>query len=199
MEPYRSIGVIPPVIYSSGPYSYDAAGNISRIGPSSYNYDAANRLVEAVEYDNDHSTFYTLGWAYDAFGNMIRSSQAVGNGASVFREFCPVGNSGCTLSNNRLSQITSGLTGNISYDERGNMTADLFRLYNYDLRNRLIGHRYISSNAVASFNAEASYTYDAAGHRLVKSANGGTTYYVRDQQGQVLSEFRTSSATGPPA
>ncbi|HXC67460.1 MAG TPA: hypothetical protein VN638_08575, partial [Nitrospiraceae bacterium] len=194
MGPYRSIGVIPPEIYSSGPYSYDAAGNISRIGPSTYNYDAANRLIEAVEYDNEHSIFYTLGWAYDAFGNMIRSSQAVGNGASAFREYCPVGNPGCTLQNNRLAQISlNGLTGNISYDERGNMTADPFRLYNYDLRNRLIGHRY------TSYNAEASYAYDAAGHRLVKSANGGTTYYVRDQQGQVLSEFRTSSATGPPA
>jgi RHS repeat-associated protein len=194
MEPYRTIGQTAAGLYSSGTYVYDGAGNISDIGPSSYHYDSANRLVDAVEYDNDHSTFYTLGWAYDSFGNMTRSSQAVGNGASSFREYCPAGNPGCTLLNNRLTQISySGLTGSISYDERGNMTADLFRQYDYDLRNRLIVHRY------TSYNAEGSFTYNAAGHRLVKTANGGKTYYVRDQQGQVLSEFRTSSATGPPA
>jgi RHS repeat-associated core domain len=194
MEPYRSIGQTAASLYSSGPYVYDGAGNISVIGPSSYHYDAANRLVEAVEFDNEHSTFYTLGWAYDAFGNMIRSSQAVGNGASAFREYCPTGNPGCTLQNNRLSQISfGGLTGNVSYDERGNMTADLFRQYIYDLRNRLIEHRYSQPSSLAG------YTYDANGNRLVKTANGATTYYVRDQQGQVLSEFRQSSASETPA
>src|SRR5262249_43120281 len=44
-----------------------------------------------------------------------------------------------------------------------------------------------------------SFVYDAAGRRMVKTVNGMTTYYVRDQQGEVLSEYRKSAtSSGSP-
>ena len=85
-----------------------------------------------------------------------------------------------------------------SYDTRGNLTEDgdftPGPRHSVQLRprNRLIG-------IDAGLQPQASFMYDAAGHRLVKTADGMTTYYVRDQQGQVLSEYRKSStpSTGP--
>jgi len=157
----------------SGQYIYDGAGNIARVGPNSYQYDEANRLIGAQESDNEHSTTYALHWAYDAWGNMTARSMSSSSGGGFGGTF--------THLNNRITTMT--------YDARGNMTADGGHLYNYDLRNRLV--RLDNTLAIP----QGLFAYDAAGHRAKKTVNGTSTYYVRDQRGEVLSEFRKSAVT----
>jgi len=194
---YPAVGQPLGDLYASGPYGYDGAGNISQIGPNEYRYDPANRLIEAVDHSNDNSITYTLAWMYDPFGNMIRSSLGVGGGSPAFRTFCPTGVFPCTLSNNRIGQMTEGATTDtFAYDVRGNITRDQNSSYDYDRRNRLTS----LTGEGQPPNPQGSFVYDAAGQRVKKTVSGFTIYYVRDQEGQVLSEFRKSAtSSSPPA
>jgi uncharacterized protein RhaS with RHS repeats len=49
----------------TGPYAYDADGNLTRIGAVQYRYDKVSRLVSAA------SPVTNSTWANDAYGNMI--------------------------------------------------------------------------------------------------------------------------------
>src|SRR5207249_4933343 len=105
-------------VFDSGLYTYDGAGNISKIGVRSYTYDAANRLVNAYETDNDNTVGYTLSWQYDAFGNMLQSTRAVGAAPVSVRSFTVAGN-------NQLQTMTEEQTSStFLYDERGNIVDD---------------------------------------------------------------------------
>jgi RHS repeat-associated protein len=60
-------------LWSSGTYTYDGAGNVTRVGQSYYTYDGVSRLVDAqVEtnpLDGVGTTFATQSFSWDAFGN----------------------------------------------------------------------------------------------------------------------------------
>jgi len=173
-------------LFDSGAYAYDGAGNISRIGTGkSYIYDEANRLVHAEETEG--STLYNLNWSYDPFGNMNQATLQVGGGPATTR----------LISNNLQNRIQSvtegGTTTPFSYDARGNVTVDKDHSYDYDPRNRMRSIYLNSPGNPQGAVMQGSFTYDATGNRAVKTMAGLTTYYVRDQEGQVLSEFRKSA------
>lgn len=56
------------VIWSSGAYKYDGAGNITKIGNDWFLYDKVNRLVEGTALDSNGKK---RRYEYDQFGNML--------------------------------------------------------------------------------------------------------------------------------
>jgi YD repeat-containing protein len=79
-----------------------------------------------------------------------------------------------------------------THDPRGNLlTADGCN-YVYGSRNRLASLRNIQSNGKEQ--ELARYEYDSGAHRLRKDdrTRGTRTFYVRDGQGRLLSEFVTT-------
>src|SRR2546422_631165 len=130
-------------------------------------------------------TSYSLVLTYDHFADMTSNTSAVRTITHV---------------NNRIDWMTApgGVTAQFAYDARGNVIQDVDHAYNYDLRNRLLSLAFHPFAAGSAPTPQGTFTYDASGRRVIKTVNDTTTYYVRDQQGQVLSEFR-KSASNPAA
>ena len=84
----------------------------------------------------------------------------------------------------------------LSYNANGNVVQDEQHTFQMDAMNRVLKVRDRSSGSEVG-----EFRYDAAGRRVMKrSENSGlTTFYIRDREGQVLSEFSrpTSSAALP--
>jgi len=180
----RPIGQSPAELFSSGPYEYDGAGNISRIGSDSYRYDTLNRLVMA-EIVTPTSNIENVFWSYDSFGNMLtqlRQDDAP-NPWSILHEFT------VDSERNQIGEYSAnGVPLQAAYGDTGAMTQDGVHDYFNDLRNRLLE----VYEAGTSAPLVARYTYDHEGYRLSKfdSPTGTTTFYFRDLDGRVLSEFR---------
>lgn len=166
-----------PASWHEGPYTYDGAGNILSIGGKTYQYDALGRLKGAVI----PQTFADIGlsYTYDAFGNMdsrIRTGLQTSN-----RQFS---NDPFT---NRLSSYQDGVRQyDITYDPNGNMTSDGEQFYVWDALGRL--QQVWSEES----GLTAEYDYDAEGNRVRKAADGIETFYYRNAEGQLLSEFSRS-------
>jgi RHS repeat-associated protein len=189
--------------WDSGLYQYDKAGNIKEIGAApgthfSFSYDGVNRLIGATIAQGTIAPYlqtnYTLVFDYDPYGNMIKRDDTF---LGTHRGFA------VSAQTNRISTVTtcpnlscsSGLvTKDLAYDLNGNVVQDEQHTFVNDKRNRVLQVRE-GSQEVDGFR------YDAAGQRVVKkSENSGlTTFYVRDREGQVLSEFsRPTSSTALP-
>ncbi len=121
-------------------------------GTASYRYDAAHRLVGAMEFDGSRHTF-----AHDVAGNLVQGP----------------GLEGTSFAENRIL----GANGRrFEYDCRQNLVRELGsgldRQYAYDAEDRLVSCR--------AGGAEVSFRYDALGRRIAKVAPGGTTHFVWD-------------------
>lgn len=192
--------VNPPVenvIWDSGAYSYDGAGNVTGIGVDSYRYDEMNRIVGATVTSG--ITSHALAYSYDAFGNMLSSgkSSVSGGGAPVtlLKTF------DVDIHNNQLRQESrTNLAGTtqttFTFDSIGNLAASVTeaggRVYGFDPAGRL--ERVTDESA----GVLGSYAYDASGNRVSNTANGVETYFLRDSGGRVLSEFRRLVGTIDP-
>jgi RHS repeat-associated protein len=191
--------------WDTGLYLYDGAGNIKEIGASpgnpkgthlTFSHDGVNRLVgaaiekQAEENAPPQSVYlqadYTLVFDYDSFGNMVKRDDTFWG---THRGFA------VNAQTNRVSSVTSGaVTTNLAYDSNGSIVQDELHTFVNDKLNRVVQVR------EGSLEVDR-FRYDAAGRRVVKkSENSGlTTYYVRDREGQVLSEFsRPTSSTALP-
>jgi RHS repeat-associated protein len=132
----------------------------------SYTYDQLNRL-STMSSPADASGCYGLSWSYDAWAN--RQSQNTTSGSC----YSP---SHAVLPNNRISGY--------SYDAAGNMTSDASHTYTYDAENRL---------TAVDGGTTAAYVYNSSGQRIAKTTPAGTTEYLYDQSGNVVSEINTSA------
>jgi RHS repeat-associated protein len=135
----------------------------------SYYYTGADRLSYFSETSGKSQWF-----GHDAFGNVWQTSAY---GVPALRQ---TGSSwylsGSTV-NNRLANTT--------YDEMGNQTqlsVSAGTVASYDGENRM-------SRIKVGTTEIASYTYDAEGRRVAKTANGATTYYFYDAFGQLMAEY----------
>jgi RHS repeat-associated protein len=171
------------VLFNSGDYAYDGAGNIGSIAGSSvtdgwsYQYDALSRLQSATT-----GTSNTRQHTYDDFGNMI----SIG-GQSI--DVSPV--------TNRLSAAGT------AYDNRGNLIAEPIaanwvRHSRYDLFNRQVAAWSTGSAAPADVYG---FAYDQAGERVLRyrvesGAVQEASFFIRDEGGNVLSEFLWSPQGG---
>jgi YD repeat-containing protein len=183
--------------HQSGAYPYDGAGNIYRVGANKYVYDPANRLVFADDvYD---AVFRTQTFAYDDFGNLVRKIYEVDN-QEVADDRFTVRDAATVVNRNRILKLQQ--RGDdpepgraFDYDARGNLilsdTQNGKTTYVYDTRNRLAGVR----NLAGGMETEVGiYAYDEASNRITKRHLGLDlwTYFIRDGQGRLMSEFRRS-------
>jgi fibronectin type 3 domain-containing protein len=182
--------------YESGSYTYDGAGNIWSIGHNRYGYDGANRLVEAKVFEDSSvpsSTLRRQTFVYDAFGNMTEKYQFDLDDIETSYDLFTVTAQTSGWNYNRIlsHQTVAGLNV-FTYDARGNLLTADGRNYVYGSRNRLASLRNIQSNGREQ--ELARYEYDSGAHRIRKEdrIRGSRTFYVRDGQGRLLSEFVTT-------
>jgi RHS repeat-associated protein len=163
-RPYRISSQIPgpnPVLFDTGTYSYDGAGNIlamtrSALNLDSFKYDSRSRLCSASLYGAGNQYY-----AYDRYGNL--TSKTFTNPGTC---------TSSAWSNNRVPTATYG--GNPGL--RGDMTLYGGTSYTYDGLDRL-------TSAGGS-----TYFFDASNERVVKY-NGLRTYTLRDEGKRVGVEF----------
>ena len=133
-------------LWSTGPYAYDGAGNVTQMGHAGYDlYDGVSRLTTAVVQTNavDNPTpaanaTVSQSVSYDAFGNIQAFLGSPGNS---------------TPTDPRSNQLTGG-----TYDASGNLRSWNGASYDYDELNQL---KHYVNGAEQWF-----YMYDADGERV---------------------------------
>ncbi|KQZ66752.1 hypothetical protein ASD55_17345 [Rhodanobacter sp. Root561] len=165
-------------------YVYDKDANLTSVtdlvngqNNQTLGYDGLNRLISAIA----PNAWGTQSYAYDALNN-LRQNVNIGFPINMHVD-----------ANNRLTSVTFGTTPFTTYqnDARGNRTAMTYNgvttQYNFDAKNQLL-----------AVPGVASYAYDAAGRRIMKTpAVGGAaaaTYSFYNQAGQLM--FGYDAATG---
>jgi RHS repeat-associated protein len=156
------------------------ADNVTTGNTESYSYTPSRRL------QNGSGAYGALTDSYDGVGN--RAQEVLGSTASVYNY--PSGS-------NLLSSISQGgsTVRSLGYDGAGNIVSDsrsgIAYTYAYNNRNRL------AQVTVASV-VQANYVYDGlerlAIRTTVNMTPSGTTHYVYDLSGRLISEA-TSSGT----
>ncbi|QRP64036.1 RHS repeat-associated core domain-containing protein [Rhodanobacter sp. FDAARGOS 1247] len=165
-------------------YLYDKDANLTSVtdlvngqNNQTLGYDGLNRLISAIA----PNAWGTQSYAYDALNN-LRQNVNIGFPINMHVD-----------ANNRLTSVTFGTTPFTTYqnDARGNRTAMTYNgvttQYSFDAKNQLL-----------AVPGVASYAYDAAGRRIMKTpAVGGATaatYSFYNQAGQLM--FGYDAATG---
>jgi RHS repeat-associated protein len=175
--------------YQSGAYEYDGAGNISKIGSNEYGYDAANRLVRA--FDLTDGVARKQIFAYDDFGNMLQKDLYDINDTLLRHDVYAFGIQSSGYNDNRLRthQVDAGAASTFIHDGRGNVVQGDGQKYDLDTRNRATATRSIAGSVQGEL---ARYAYDGASSRVRKDDVRADllTFYVRDGEGRLLSEFR---------
>jgi RHS repeat-associated protein len=173
-----------------------------------YHYDQLNRLVAMDAFNGLNPTAgtftpvklddYKERISYDANGNILsyvrHGSSAVGLPMDSLKYQY-------VLNSNKLDHVHDDVTVNgytediknqdtlnYNYDAIGNLTKDIkggVDVINWNVYGKI--------NSITKGSNTISYQYDAAGNRISKTANGTTTWYVRDAQGNVLSVYSGSS------
>ena len=152
---------------------YDAAGNVTGVNDSvmgewNFGYDHLNRLSSAAgvsgSYNGVSIAGRTLTWTYDSFGN--RNVQTPSTGAPF-----PAEHAYYNPANNQLT--SSNFTGQLAYDDAGNIKFDGLNYYALDSESRVCALKNIATGD--------SWTniYDASGHRVAKGrVNNGASCYA---------------------
>jgi RHS repeat-associated protein len=172
-----------PPAWESGDYEYDGAGNIKTIGSKHYAYDGLNRLTAFSD------TYASSSYTYDRWGN-LKSISRDGQSLSLEME-------GVALpTTNRISTVNGYALG----WTRGNLTTIPYidpqqrrKSFVYSYEDRLLRATDVASGTTWR------YGYDAGGERVAawSSTTGEARFFVRDDSGQVLSEwFLTGDHTG---
>ena len=169
-----------------------AGGSIANFA---YRLAAAGNRTNLLESVNGSAR--TNAWTYDALYRLTNEAlSGAAPGGSVSYKYDVVGNR--TNRTSTLAGVTNqtfAYTGNDwltgdSYDGNGNTTNATGNSYRYDAENRL-----------TNFNAgAATFIYDGDGNRKIKTAGGGTTYFLVDAlspngHAQVMEELDSPNAT----
>jgi RHS repeat-associated protein len=111
-------------LWQSGDYEYDGAGNITKIGNTSYDYDAMNRLTSW--------TVSSPGWSYKT----VRTLDAFGNATRTSSLGCPDSSSGLRdCFETAFARNVDSATNHYSfqtYDDAGSVTSDGRHSFAYD-------------------------------------------------------------------
>jgi RHS repeat-associated protein len=169
-------------VFDTGLYSYDGAGNVTRIGNDWYTYDKAGRIREGTALlsgpTGDPTKRLKQQYDYDGFGN--RTQTRTYNAASL---------TGATLKdtyNHNVDSATNRLT--LNYDGAGNLLGlpNAAPLYSYDAFNEIItapGLTYLYGP-----NEERFWIIDTKQDN--DNSNNEETYTVRGLGDEVLREYR---------
>ncbi|SDR89174.1 RHS repeat-associated core domain-containing protein [Mucilaginibacter mallensis] len=180
-----------------------------------YHYDQLNRLkkmrqhtgISGTSWDRSSITLnYQENAMYDGNGNILTYGR---NGAAPTAQTIDsltynYPKTSGRLSSNRLQNINdaianSNYTGDLTnqtnatnyrYDAIGNLIYDAqSNITGNDGTNAITWSVYGKIQSIYKTTGTISYTYDPSGQRVSKMANGLTTYYIRDAQGNTLAIY----------
>jgi RHS repeat-associated protein len=169
-----------PALLASQTYVFNANSDITSTtatngltGTRTYGYDQHSRLISRTTTGALNTGYGAATWTLDSVGNRISTSSGGGSPNAY------------TLKPNQLNQYATVGSSTLSYDTRGNLTADGTRTLAYDADNRL--------KQATLGAATVDYTYDFA-HRLAKRTQSGSSVrYLYDQNWNVLAEINGST------
>jgi RHS repeat-associated protein len=159
--------------WSSGAYTYDGSGNITRIGTSTYTYDSVSRLISGTLFDGPTGggTQKTQSYTFDSFGNLT-------NIAGTSARATPT------------SSATNRLNGaGTAYDAAGNLINWNGAVYIYDHFNQMIDMTSGGEHDLYIYTVddERAWSYD-----LVRNLSHWT---LRDLGGKVLRDYVNNNGT----
>ncbi|WP_214073231.1 RHS repeat-associated core domain-containing protein [Mucilaginibacter sp. dw_454] len=172
-----------------------------------YKYDQLNRIkatnVYKVSTGVTQVTDYNEAFTYDGNGNILTAIRNQGAAAAMDSLTYNYNHANGRLSNNQLNYITNKITtnnypyglnnqaiNNYTYDPIGNMTADV-----RDTISNINWTVYGKIQNLTNSRGLISYTYDPSGQRTSQTANGITTWYIRDAQGNALALYDNKQGT----
>ena len=152
-------------------YTYDSNGNITTISlngslQQTFTYNSSNELVRF----DDALINKTVTYDYDYVGNIT----------SVKTYIYTTGTLGTPLTTQNYTYNSQNQRTDLSYDANGNMTS--LNGYTFGWTNRRL------TSAISTDN-NISYTYNHNGIRTSKTINGITTYYVVDENNNVVKQY----------
>ena len=156
-------------------YTYDAADQVRAIGDprpaasQSFAYDPVGRLATAS------GGWGQLAWTYDAAGNRLTEL------AETTTTY------GYDSAHQWLTSISGPVPETFNYNPLGRLTNDSRGTYGYNAAGQL--------KQVLATGLTASYSYDGAGGRTVRTVNGVKTYTIRGADGTPLSEYTSPCGT----
>jgi len=159
--------------WSSGTYTYDGAGNVTKTGNAYFLYDSLSRLKTANLYADisGGGTATQQGYTYDNYANLTAMTGA--GGLSI-----------------PASPATNRLTGAVSYDTAGNLTSWNGNVYDVDPFGMTWRYR------PAGQTVEYVHLYTADDERLWTFSPGNPSRWtLRDLDGRVLREFSHNAGT----
>lgn len=199
-----------PGVVADTRYSYDPAGNITRIQDVNTNpddtqcfgYDYLRRLSQAwTPTSGDCTTApttgglggpapYWLSWTYDKAGNRLSQTdhRATGNVATTYT-YPPAGS---PQAHTLTSATTAGVTSNWTYDAGGNT---LTRPDPDGGQQTLTWDREAHLSTVTDEEGSTRYIYDANGNRLIARDPNGKTLYLPGQEVRWDAATQTTECT----
>ena len=152
-------------------YTYDSDGNITTISLNgslqhTFTYNSSNELVRV----DDAVINKTVTYDYDYVGNIT----------SVKTYIYTTGTLGTPLTTQNYTYNSQNQRTDLSYDLGGNMTS--LNGYNFTWDGRKL-------SSVVNEDTNISYTYNHNGIRTSKTINGITTYYVVDENNNVVKQY----------
>ena len=159
-------------------FTYDADGNITTVADltgslrsKNFGYDALNRLTSA----SAPNLYGTESYTYDPINN-LRTRLTGGQTLAYNYD-----------ATNKLTSITQGAStiDSLTYNPQGDTITRNSTTLAFDAKHQL-----------TSLSGVESYSYDAAGRRVVKQpASGAPTYYLYNQAGQLMYQYAPGTAT----
>jgi RHS repeat-associated protein len=186
-RPTTILDVLSSTKLQSLTYGYDLANNLKKItdavnpaNSQTLGYDVLNRITSAVSGTGGYGT---LGWAYDANGNLTTTT--VGNTTTKYAT---------ASGSNRLASYTNGTAATtVSTNANGNITgippvgSSTTATFAYNNANRL--------SSVTGASSAATYIYDFTGRRFSKTIAGAPILYFYGQDSALLEEDNSGSYT----
>ncbi len=165
--------------WTTGTYSYDGAGNITKMGTSWFTYDKVSRLTTGTVFTGTTGggTQKQQTYSFDAFGNLTEVGGSPGRTISI------------DPSTNRLITSTNPLTLT-NYDAAGNLTNwNGAATYSYDAFNQMW--------RMKSGAEEWLYIYTADNERVWSFKVGAnfSRWTLRDLRNNVLREYNNNGGT----
>jgi len=150
-------------------YTYDAVGNLTSVSSPNvawynrvFRYDALNRLEHA------EGPYGVFDYTYDGVGN--RLTKVVNDQTETYTY---------VAGTNKIQEITGPVA--YTYDANGNITGIGSKVLTFNQNNRLVR---VEENS----NILGEYTYNGEGQRIVKTADGVTTVFHYDFNGNIIAE-----------
>ena len=166
-----------------------------------YHYDQLNRIKHLRQHSGiaswSHSNInsgYSEDFTFDGNRNILSLLRSGTTSATKDSLLYQYNYTGGRLANNQLNWLkghgaatnmgTDQSANNYTYDAIGNLTADVqahVSGINWNVYGKITG--------MLDSTKTISYLYNTAQERVTKTANGLTTYYIRDGQGNTLAVY----------